>query len=83
MLKWETGTQPESTRQSVIKTRNARLSVTDRHGQQWQMFSLDFGEFSDESHDACCLTWSAEAIAKARALLDELKAKVEEPCTEQ
>ncbi len=90
-MKWETVSpkpQPKTLPHSRIKVGEVRLSVTEGLGgednnRQWQYFDLSFGEFSNESHDACCVTWPKEAIAKARKLLDELEKQCEgEPCTE-
>jgi len=78
MLKWDT-IRPSQEHYSVLRPEQARFSVTDRGDEQWQHFSMDFGEFSKASHDSCCVTWPAEAIALARAALDELEAKLNEP----
>ena len=83
MLKWEPGTPVEPDNCCTLESDGVTLYVRDHDGKhkRWQGLVFSTGVFSDESHDSCCVTGPAEAIAKARALLDELEAKVEEPNT--
>ncbi len=90
MLGWETVSpkpRPETLPCSKITVGDISITVTEGiagdYTKQWQFFDLSFGEFSDESHDSCCVTCLDMLIAKARAALDELEAKLkEEPCSE-
>jgi len=77
MLKWETETNPEPARRSVMAFNNGNGAVvvtSDRDGCCYQHIRLHIIEDSDESHDSCCVTCPEMLIAKARAALDELEA---------
>ena len=85
-MKWKTETPVKPEPQSHVSVGDPddvelRLTVVDMHqvGRQWQYLAMSFGAHSNESHDACCVTWPAEAIARARKLLDELEKQCEEP----
>ncbi len=69
------------TSKHVLQYGDVRLSVyfgPDGNGQLWQYCTVSFGEHSDRTIEECCEEWPREAIAKARAVLDELEAKLDE-----
>ena len=56
-----------------------RLSVSPSNasGKMWQWLELRFGSHSTSRHEECLATWPREAIAKARAAIDEFEARLE------
>ena len=63
---------------------DVRLSVNPAqlHGQQWQYFSMSFGEFTHRPDPESLAQWPREAITIARKALDEFEAELEaEECT--
>jgi len=70
-----TAKQPDPPPRWEITSGPIKLSV--RHSanvdKTWQWLSLDFGYHSENSMAECMQTWPREAIAKARAKLDEFE----------
>ena len=79
-LQWklEPPQQPRNYSSSVCG--DVRISIGDAHDdpRQWQYIQVCCGRHSTASHDECRQTWPREAIAMARAALDEFEAKLGE-----
>jgi hypothetical protein len=55
------------------------ISVTEEEPERrWQYFCLTISKYSPATAAECLATWPAEAIARARAELDELEAQLAE-----
>ena len=79
-MKWETRKTIPAPDESVIESGPIRVAVSpayNNHSLRWQYFTVTLGHHSGASHAECLQTWPREAIAKARAALDEFEAELE------
>lgn len=69
----------EGTREAVLYSGKIKLSVrTDPSGTVWRYCDFCFGSHSEMGFARNEEVWPREAIAQARAELDELERKLEE-----
>lgn len=77
-MKWKTE-PPEADREhSVLEFGKVHLSVAQASNDtRWEHLLLNLGDHRTRSHAECLREWPREAVALARAALDEFEATLE------
>ena len=80
-MEWRRDPPPARRPHDVLESGPIRLSVSDAEGDpslRWRYFTLTLGYHTPASHADCLRDWPQQAIAHARAALDEFEARLAE-----
>uniref|UniRef100_A0A6M3L6S1 Uncharacterized protein n=1 Tax=viral metagenome TaxID=1070528 RepID=A0A6M3L6S1_9ZZZZ len=77
-MKWRTKTPPARP-YDVLESGPVRLSISDAEGNpslRWKYCTLTLGYHTSANYEKCLRDWPREALAKARAALDQFEAEI-------